>query len=97
MVDTLLELLFHSLVTILIARLSPNFPDTAPGYCPRQRDMAPRVFVVRHGETEWSLLGKHTGISDIPLTSDGEKRVRATGKALVGDDRLIAPSKLSHM
>jgi hypothetical protein len=57
----------------------------------------PRVFIVRHGETEWSLNGRHTGISDIPLTENGEKRIRATGKALVGDDRLIVPSNLAHM
>ncbi|KAK5998986.1 Sedoheptulose 1,7-bisphosphatase [Cladobotryum mycophilum] len=57
----------------------------------------PRVFIVRHGETEWSLNGRHTGRTDIPLTSNGEKRVRATGKALVGDDRLIVPQKLAHI
>ncbi|KJZ71297.1 hypothetical protein HIM_09307 [Hirsutella minnesotensis 3608] len=58
---------------------------------------SPRVFLVRHGETEWSLNGKHTGRTDIPLTANGEKRVRATGKALVGNDRLIVPGKLSHI
>ncbi|KAI7555671.1 phosphoglycerate mutase-like protein [Hortaea werneckii] len=57
----------------------------------------PRVFIIRHGETEWSLNGKHTGTSDIPLTVNGEKRIRATGKALVGADRLIVPKNLAHI
>jgi probable phosphoglycerate mutase len=59
--------------------------------------VVPRCFIVRHGETEWSLNGRHTGTTDLPLTINGEKRVKATGKALVGDDRLIVPKKLVHM
>ncbi|RJE17803.1 Phosphoglycerate mutase, partial [Aspergillus sclerotialis] len=59
--------------------------------------MPPRCFIIRHGETEWSLNGRHTGISDLPLTENGEKRMKATGKALVGDDRLIVPRKLVHI
>ncbi|KAK3215373.1 hypothetical protein GRF29_19g3052309 [Pseudopithomyces chartarum] len=57
----------------------------------------PRVFLIRHGETEWSLSGRHTGTTELPLTPNGESRIRATGKALVGPDRLIVPGNLAHI
>ncbi|KAK9241237.1 histidine phosphatase superfamily [Lipomyces kononenkoae] len=54
----------------------------------------PRVFIARHGETAWSLSGQHTSFTDLPLTANGERRVSATGRALVGKDRLIDPGHL---
>ena len=44
----------------------------------------PEIYLVRHGETEWSASGKHTGRTDIPLTSVGEEAARQLGGRLQG-------------
>jgi probable phosphoglycerate mutase len=43
-----------------------------------------RLWLVRHGETEWSKSGQHTGRTDIPLTSEGERQGKALGRHLAG-------------
>jgi broad specificity phosphatase PhoE len=35
-----------------------------------------KLFLVRHGETAWSLSGQHTGVTDLPLTERGEEMAR---------------------
>lgn len=55
-------------------------------------DSLPRVYLVRHGETEWTGTGQHTGRSDIPLTAEGERQARALQARLAGlrVDRILS-------
>ena len=46
--------------------------------------MLPIVYLVRHGETAWTLSGQHTGLTDLPLTKSGERNARRLGERLHG-------------
>jgi broad specificity phosphatase PhoE len=44
----------------------------------------PVIYIARHGETAWTITGQHTGLTDLPLTPQGEKNARALADRLKG-------------
>ena len=60
-------------------------------------DPAPlRLYLIRHGETEWSLSGQHTGRTDLSLTARGEDQARALQpmlRAIPFDRVLTSPAR----
>lgn len=56
-----------------------------------------KLVLLRHGETEWSRTGRHTGLTDIPLTPHGEELASAAGELVRGYDfRLVLSSPLQR-
>jgi len=44
----------------------------------------PITYIARHGETAWTITGQHTGLTDLPLTPQGEKNAKALAGQLNG-------------
>ncbi|HYW87335.1 MAG TPA: histidine phosphatase family protein [Chloroflexota bacterium] len=55
-----------------------------------------QVFLVRHGETEWSRAGRHTGRTDVPLSDQGRRRAEAIGRWLGRRPLVVYTSPLSR-
>ncbi len=59
----------------------------------------PKLWLLRHGETEWSRSGQYTGLTDMPLTEVGERQARSAHAALSGVDLdlvLTSPLQRAH-
>ena len=66
--------------------------SASPERAPEQQ-----VWLVRHGETEWARLGRHTGRTDVPLTETGREQAGALGRRLAATKfDLVLTSPLSR-
>lgn len=57
---------------------------TVPAEAGGESEPSQRVVLVRHGETEWSRIKRHTGRSDVPLTAEGRGQARGLVAQLAG-------------
>ncbi|MEC5199511.1 broad specificity phosphatase PhoE [Arthrobacter sp. PL16] len=57
----------------------------------------PKLWLLRHGETEWSRDGRYTGLTDLPLTGHGEEQALAAREHFAGIDfDLVVTSPLQR-
>lgn len=55
-------------------------------------NLAQNIYLIRHGETEWSRAGKHTGVTDVPLTDHGRQTARSLQPVLAREEFVIVLS-----
>lgn len=71
---------------------APDAPDAK-----HTPDAQHTVWLIRHGDTEWARLGRHTGRTDVPLTETGREQARVLGRQLAGHPfGLVLTSPLSR-
>ena len=74
--------------------MMPSKPGATPPSAPEPEQ---HTWLVRHGETEWARLGRHTGRTDVPLTETGREQALALGRRLAGATfGLVLTSPLSR-
>jgi probable phosphoglycerate mutase len=57
----------------------------------------PKCFIIRHGQTEWSEIGRRTSFTDLPLTEKGRSLVQRSASSMLGEGKLIDPAKLGQI
>ncbi|MCJ1403163.1 hypothetical protein MMC11_006386 [Xylographa trunciseda] len=62
---------------------------------PDKDALTPRVFLIRHGQTAWSLSGQFTSTTDLSLTAYGLAQVRSTARILYGPGRVLSPARIA--
>jgi probable phosphoglycerate mutase len=78
----------------MAASTNPSTPGVQAGPPPAADH---DLWLVRHGETEWARLGRHTGRTDVPLTEVGRDQARVLGRRLAGHTfGLVLTSPLSR-
>lgn len=64
---------------------------------PVQGTFCQQILTLSSGQTEWSINGRHTGSTDIPLTKVGEAQVTRSSHVIIGPGKVIDPKNLTKV